>query len=279
MLQGLGLHRRLLILLAGGCAPLGGCLVQKHSEVLEKSGYIHIKPDPSHIDSPEVIDWQVGPLHRKTVTKGISFRVNFPRIPRDYFSRLITDYKIDSWIVDVRRRTSGSTKSLQRFYVPIVNDTSLALGGSSYKVRPRKDIIARIYYADAAVSKRFEEFHCPALGHNLVIRDVDLLRRRPFGRSITIASKRGKPFNQKIHQYAGSRSVVNGGKSLTGEYSASIAFYNYKDRKIMSNFHDLKNVVRASSETHSVVQGCANFRIPAEKPHSFPIKGIFGRGR
>ena len=255
---------------------LGGCLFLPEAEIVEKNGYFYIKPKRLHIDDPSIIDWPVGPLRNRTLSKGIEFRIHLPKIPDDELLKIIQAYKIDSWIINIRRKSSGSVKTLRYFYIPIVNQASMAIQGSTtHKPHQRKDVNIKVYYVDAAVSDRFEHFQCPALGHNLVIREARLLERKSFDRFITIQSKTGSPFQHRADRYQSSSSKINGGKSLLGEYSVEIALYNSLDKRLFSNFYALKNVVKVSVERTRAIAGCANFKIPKEDDSTFILKEIF----
>ena len=251
-----------------------GCIFNEESEVIDRNGYFYIVPKPSHIDAPSVSDWPVGPLGRVVISKGFLFRVNLPYIPTHYLRRLIDEHEIDSWIVNVRRKSYGSNKSLEHLYIPIVNEASLAIkGSSSYRMTQKKTFVLRIYYADAAMSDRFEGLMCPALGHNLALKDADLLKRKSFQRFITIRSKIGVPFNRKVLKYNISNNKINGGKSLLGEYSIEVALYSFKKKRIFSNFYDLKNVIKVSVERPKAIKGCSNFKIPEkDEEATFPLK-------
>ena len=258
---------------------LGGCIFTPEAEVVEKNGYFYIKPNRMHIDDPSIIEWPVGPLGNKILSKGIEFRVYLPKVPVKHLDKIIRSYELDSWIINIRRKSSGSIKSLKYFYVPIVNQASLAIQGSRlYQTHQREYVTIKVYYVDAAISDRFENFQCPALGHNLVINDVRLLERKSFDRFITIQSKTGAPFNHKVDKYQSSSSKINGGKFLLGEYSVEIALYSSKNKKLFSNFYGLKNVVKIGVEKAQVVQGCANFKAPPEDDEpTFILKEIFSK--
>ena len=176
-----------------------------------------------------------------------------------------------------KKSSSGTKKSLENFYVPFVNETSLAIkGSSSYKTIQRKSIVLRVYYVAAAMSGRFEKLMCPALGHNLLLRSVDLLERKSFDRILTVSSKFGTPFNRKAFKYKISDNKINGGKSLLGEYSAEVALYSSKKKRVFSTFYDLANIVKVSLETPKSIRGCSNFKIPKQKDTSmFPLKNVF----
>ena len=256
-----------------------GCFFKREvSEILERSGYFYIVPKPAYIDDPSIIDWTVGPLGKTVLSKGFSFKIHLPYVPPSALRKLIDDHKIDSWIINIRKKSSGSDKSLRYFYTPIINNASLAIGGSSAsKTYQKKQFTVHIFYADAAISERFASLSCPALRHNLVLNNIELLKRKSFNRFVTVQSKIGSPFNQKVLQYNIAGNKINGGKSLTGEYSVHLAFYSFKKKRIFSNFYDLKNVIKVSGERPKVVKGCLNFRVPSrdeESPGTFPFKSF-----
>ena len=251
-----------------------GCVSEEVSEVIDKNGYFYISPKPAFISDSSVIDWNVGPLGRVSLSKGLLFKINLPHIPEEHLRNLINEYNIDSWIVNIRKKASGSIKSMQYFYIPIVNEASVLIkGSSSYRLSQKKSFITRVYYVDAAMSERFENFSCPALGHNLVLKDAALLKRKSFNRFIVVQSKGGVPFKRKVVKYQVSGNKVNGGKSLIGEYSAEIALYNSKNKRLFSNFYDLQNVIKATVERAKSIKGCTNFKIPKKSQDSdFSLK-------
>ena len=141
---------------------LVSCTGEK-SEVTETNGYYYIKPRPSFVSEPRIVDWKVGPLRRQSLSKGFSFKINLPYIEDEHLQKFIDDYQIDSWIIGVRRRSSGVNKSLEHFYVPLIDETSQRKKGSSFRINQKKYFVVKIYYADAALSSRFEQLMCPGL--------------------------------------------------------------------------------------------------------------------
>ncbi len=257
---------------------LVGCLSPEISDIVEKSGYYYIKPRPAYINDVEVVDWHVGVLGKTTISKGILVKSYLPKIPKKTLHKFISDYKINAWVVRIRKRSSGITRTLQSFYVPIINETSLVIKrNSSYRINQREMFVARVYYVDASMSGRFEKLTCPALGHNLVLKDVELLKRKSFDRFITVKSKTGSPFNRKVAKYQISENKINGGKSLKGEYSIEVALYDFKRKRVFSNFYDLANIVKISVERSISIRGCTNFKVPPKKNDREigPSRGIF----
>ena len=242
------------------------CLFNKSSDIVEKNGLYYIKPRPAYISHVKIVDWHVGALRRTTVSKGMLVKVALPNISREILKKFVLDYSIDSWLVKVKKKSAGINKSLKTFSIPIINEASLLIKGSAaYRINQRKKFIVRIYYVDAALSERFEKFLCPGLGHNLVLRDVELLKRKSFDRLITVQVKAGTHFNSKVFRYQISANKINGGKSLKGEYSIEIALYSAKKKKIFSNFYDLANIIKVSLERTQVIKGCSNFQIPRKE--------------
>ena len=249
------------------------CFFNTVSDVVEKNGHFYIKPRSALIDNSQIIKWPVGPSKKVVISKGFLFDLYLPQIPNETISKLFHDYQIDSWIVSLKKTSSGSEKPLESFHIPFINETSLAIKGSlSYKANQRKKIILRVYYTAAAMSERFERFTCPVSGHNLILKDIKLLERKSFDQTINVSSKFGTPFNRKVFQYTMSNNKVNGGKSLLGEYWAELALYSSRKKRIFSNFYGLANAIRVGLEMPKPIKGCSNFKIPKRDALDFPLK-------
>ena len=235
------------------------------SEIFERENGLYLRVRPFFLGHLKVLDWKVGPHKKKqTLSKGLAFRVNLPVLKSRDLKRLIDEYGANAWLVRIGRTSNGMTKILSHFYVPFIDRIDLPRK-KLVKLNQKKYFVVSLYYTDAARSSRFENFPCPALGHNLVIQSSSLEKNVPSGELILIDSKSGRPLQSKTSIYEVTGNKIDGGRSLRGEFFAEIALFDHKRERFFGNFYRAENLVKVRTESPRFVGSCANFKIPEKK--------------
>ncbi|GAB4019660.1 MAG: hypothetical protein Fur0010_21880 [Bdellovibrio sp.] len=248
-----------------------GC--EKKSEYSVKDGIVTILPTNVGAESAEVIPWTVGILGKVKVAKGINIKVAFPQLEKEAIEDLVKNRGVNSWLIRVRRRHFGRSEILGFLYVPI------ALPGandSSVRVKQTKGGFFSVYYAAAALSSRFEKFDCPAFDHNLWIDDIEVYNDKSAGNMIATSPSEMEIISAKVEAFSYSPITLNGGKSLTGEYVIDLALYNHQSKRKVSNYLELDQKIKVSTELPVHIEGCAGFKIPQREEDSSK-KFKFGR--
>lgn len=241
----------LLILTLSSCKDI--------SQYLRKGEKATIVPSGTSIAKGEVVTWKVGLLRRQRVSKGIKVKLNFPQLDKADLEDLISELKIDGWLVRVRQRTLVTSQTLDQFYIPLLIPD---LGKSDLKIKQVESGFVNLYYSAAAISGRFENFQCPAFGHRRKITKFKVIDIKGADRSIRGDKKGGIRFMEKINTYDYKPLSINIGKTMNGEYFFEIALFNKEKKLRKSNWYTLHQAIKVSGEKLVALKGCKNFKIP-----------------
>ena len=226
-----------------------------------------MKFDSLKIKDLRVVPWTVGKgFLKQSISKGFIVSINFPELNRQELMELYKKKRVDSWIIKVERNTVRKGKEvIGYFMVPLRVQTNKGLRISSSRL-----IRFRVYYAAASVSPRFQLFSCPAFEHNLQMVKFDIRKARSVQESIAI--RRMNKMKGKIESAGFASLEFNGGMSLKGEYTTSVALFNSDSRVFMSEYVPVRDTISVTGERPVVIRGCGNFiisdRDEQKKEHS-----------
>lgn len=235
----------------------------KKSEIKFTENAFYINPKETGISGVKIEKWRVGPLRKQELSKGVTAYISFPQLKREDLERLISEFGIDSWLVKVKKRSFSVNTTLGYLYIPLI------VPGTQGRNKNRRHQIKKgtfsVYYSAAAISKRFENFECPAFSHDRYVDKVSI-----DGRAVTLDQLFAGPLEEtyigaKVTEYSYSGNILNGGQSIEGEYTVEIALYNHKDKKKKSNFIELVEAMNITSERRRAISGCEGFQIPAKE--------------
>ena len=245
---------------------------QKYSTYIEDSDQmVSIIPSDTGIKNIDIIDWKVGPGFKQKVSKGVMVKVSFPHLRRDDIIKLNKNKKVDSWLLRVTRISTMKREVIGYLYasmlVPVMRG-----------VVPNTTGYFCIYYAAAALSPRFENFHCPAFNHQKVINELSLEKRKFETSKIIISPHDRLGAKGRIHKFGLKPITLNGGMALEGRYTLEIAAYSQNEKSIKSRFVEFPEIIVVKSETDQSIKGCVNFRPSATKEEEDKIRRFkFGR--
>jgi hypothetical protein len=224
-----------------------------------------LTPYGMHINKVEVIDWKVGAGFKQVVSKGLRFRVSLPILDSEDLDNMHKSTRTNGWIVRLTRRGSLRAKAIGRMYIPLV-------GGRTGGRRPifssgnqQEEAHFEVFYAAASPSKRFENFICPAFGHNLVIKEVDIIKLKEVSSKITPSSTMNRKVRGKCQKFSFRPALFNGGPKLAGRYKVEIAAYDYNKKVRRSSYVEFPEEVKVYKEVRKPIRGCSGFKIPKRK--------------
>ena len=251
-----------LLLLLGAC--------QKAELVKTKHGLV-MRFSSSQIEEVRNIPWSVGQgFMKQQISKGFMAVITLPDLGDDDLSYLYNAKKVDSWLVKIERTTVRRGREfIGHFMVPLKVQTQKNL-----RISLTTDIRFRVYYAAASVSSRLQRFPCPAFGHNLKLANFHIHSSDSIQESLVI---RGREMIRGKMETAGFVSLeFNGGASLQGEYSVSLALYNSSSKVLMSRYVPVRDTIAILEEYPIGIEGCGNFVIPAKsnKGHRRSLRDI-----
>lgn len=235
----------------------------KKSEIKFTENAFYINPINTGLTDVRVEKWRVGPNRDQEVSKGVTVFVSFPLLERDELERLVTEFGIDSWLIKVKKRSFSVNTTLGYVYIPLI------VPGTQGKNKNRRHQIKKgtfsVYYSAAAISKRFENFECPAFNHNRYVEDWTI-NKRPITLDQIFAGPLEETYiGAKVTEYSYSGNILNGGQSIEGDYTVEIALYNHKEKKKKSNYIELVEVLNISAERQRQISGCEGFQIPTKE--------------
>lgn len=247
--------------------------------VFERDSYgnIVIKSHQLKIEDADIEEWRVGPLKRQKITKGIRLGIKFPVMEVEDLQTLGREKEVDSWLIRVKKRGNVGTNVMGYFYVPLVQKGS---GGSSLRVKQFQKGFFYVFYAAAAMSKRFELLACPAFNHRKVIENIDLSPALGKEKTFTVSKVSLGVLSAKIEKFGYHKMIFNGGMDLTGEYFIELAFYNSEKKERKSDWVEVSERVTVESEREKEVKGCVGSEVPP-RPKSDDVDPVqkykFGR--
>lgn len=252
-----------LLLLSSACS--------RGTKVVNTAESTTIEIDKSGITEAVDIPWHVGrPDRDAQVSKGMRIEVTFPNLSDSELKMLHEEFGMDSWVVKVNRVQSGNRQLLGYFYVPLIYQKS---GGLS--LRSVSSGVIQVLYNDAAPSKRFSEFPCPAFGHNLIIGESTLDTSEEA--TVTATKGRKRPLNVKLEKLEFGAIRFNGGKSLQGIYWTELALFDSGKGETLSDFSQLGGKLVINSEKSVAIKGCSDFAIPKRDEDGGTKDFKFGR--
>ncbi len=247
------LSLQLIILLSLGCT--------RYSEFIKTDKKIMIRPIGAEIEKVSPIAWRVGPRRKQKISKGFEIKIKFPELEKDRLRTLLLETDINSWLVTLRKRTLTRNRVLSRSYIPLVTPGTNRFAAKG-RMKQMKYGFLRVFYPAAALSKRFENFPCPALKHSLLISKFKLETLSKPKEVMTISPARKKRVYYPLHPFRYDPRSINGGDSLTGNYEIEIAFFNYESKTLFSDHYKLIQRVKILKEKSVEIVGCENFKIP-----------------
>lgn len=232
-----------------------------------------IVPYDIKLTEAKIIDWKVGPGFKIVISKGFQLAFDFPILPTEAVSDLVTTKGVNSWVVRVIKYGKRGRRVLGYLYYPIKGNDKKRL---SFGTQQIKSGAVSIFYAAASMSSRFRNFQCPAFDHNLSIEDMVLVEEGPAQRFLVSASESRK-IRGKIERFSLRPAIFNGEITLAGSYEIELAFYNSDTQVRKSNFVKIPGKVVVKREMKHILRGCQGVTIPPRDEGSG--KGNFKFGR
>lgn len=248
---------------------LGAC--SRGTKVTSTPESTTIEVEESGITDAVDIPWNVGrPERDAQVSKGMRLEITFPILSESELKSLNKEYNMDSWLLRINRVQNGNRQVLGHLYVPLVYQKSAGVS-----LRSVSSGVIQILYSDAAPSKRFSEFPCPAFGHSLRIGDTTLDTSAES--TITATKGRKRPLPVKAEKLEFGALGFNGGKSLQGIYWTEIALFDSVRGETLSDFSNLGGKLAINTEKSIAINGCSDFAIPKREEDGGLKEFKFGR--
>lgn len=208
----------------------------------------HLNP---HIESVHHNQWKVGKSFEHKISKSLTLVIKFNPFETEDADYLYKRFGVDSWIVKLEQHSSSQTKTIGFIQVPF-NSTNR---GRVRGVRQINSVSVNLVYAAAYMSERFRNFKCPAFGHDKIIDEHQLIEIENAPESLNIGG--ATRLNDKPSMIELTPTDYNMGHSLKGKYLFSMALYNSKSGKTVSEFLALRNVLEVSKEKRIEIASCA----------------------
>lgn len=251
----------LLSLITFGVEMITSCTKEYSSYQQDpKYGSITITPKNSKLTKVKQIVWKVGPLFKQSVSKGFLMELSFPQLENSDFKHLLSSNKINSWLVEIEKETIMGNESIGFVQIPIYATTKRAK--TIYNYRQIKSGFIRVLYHAAIPSSRFENFQCPAFGHDYILEGPGMIEKKRPTEKLVVSPVYERELTQTVEPFSLVPIALSGGTTLTGKYIAKIALYDGPNKTIRSNFLQLENEIVINKESHKKITGCENFEIP-----------------
>ncbi len=220
--------------------------------LLENGTPILTIPDLS-ISSVDIVKWRVGVGMRKTLSKGINFKLKMPHLGEDDLIKLNRKYKIDSWLIQIDKKSSLGSKKIGQLVVPFFSRSGIM--SSSGAINQIDEMFINIYYNAVLGPRNMENMYCPPQGHNKMINDFNVLEM-DTAKVLRITKKESRSVLGKLNTVSYSIGTVSGGKGLTGKFYISLALFNSVRKTRMTNFIQASGVIEVLSEMEKIIPGC-----------------------
>ena len=244
-----------------------------------QSNSVAIGVNNLQIVKSKIIDWQVGIGSKNLISKGVTITLTLPILQSQDLSDLLEKRGANAWLLRLSRDTAQGRRVVGKIYVPLTSADNTRR--TSLKISQLSPITIAVHYAAAAISQRFENFACPAFGHQRVISGVTISRPGTKSSDLIVSSISYHSSREgNIEKYSFRTPVLNGGETLQGSYLLEVAAYNYQEKRLKSNYSEYTQRLDIGPEMQRPLKGCSNFTIP---PAPVEEKGLrqfkFGGGQ
>lgn len=229
------------------------------SKVESGEGFVKVFPENMDLHKEVIVPWHVGPKKDQKLSKGFRVSIRFPKLDLSALDDIINRFNVDSWLIVVKRKNLATSTIVGQVFIPI--SIPGRFSDSKFRRLQMENGFVSIYFAAAAISKRFESFPCPALGHNRLIDSIEVEtvgEIEPFYISVSELQR----ISGKVVEFGYDSTILNGGQSLQGDYTFEVALYNSESKNIMSNFVQSPDILKVTKERIIDITGCENFVIP-----------------
>ncbi len=235
----------------------------KEAEIKFKGSSYYLDMEMAKLNSTKVDKWRVGPLRKQLVSKGVTTNISFPQIDRESLDRLITEFGVNAWLIRVRRRAYSVNTTVGYIYIPLVVPGTQS--ENKYRRHQIKGGVFSLFFSAAAVSKRFENFECPAFNHDRLITSVDISTSGNSNEVLYNGVTDNVAVQAPVVEFNYAGNILNAGESLVGDYDVDLALYNFKLKERKSNFVTLNTSVAIKKESRITINGCEGFKIPPKE--------------
>ena len=222
----------------------------KHAEVSRDAMGVQITPVEMDISHLNEIEWLVGNPKEVEVSQSFTFLVDMPKIKQEDLDYLTEQKGVDAWILRLIVYRGSETQDLGSMYT-LFRPRKLSRGTQG--AGAASSVSMKVYYAAAYASERFRMFKCPAFGHDLKIKKMEV---KGENEAFELSIGQTSPYLEKSQLVELTPSSFNGGNSLVGDYYVEIAPYNSKKKIIYSGFKRLKKYVSVSREEKIRIKSC-----------------------
>jgi hypothetical protein len=238
----------LLLLLVSSCA------VKVKLDQLDKN--YTLKDANFYIGDYEHNGWKVGNDKLTTISKGFMITIFYPKLP-NAIQKALKEKGADSWAIEVVRISPiGGQEVIGYIKVPFFH--TIATYYIPFVTHTHNKIFVKIIYAAASPSKRFQEFECPAFGHDRKISEYSYDSLDPIA-NLTVFPKGRVNAPLKEIVSGGFQAIeFNGGTTLKGKYFARFALLDSRDKTLYSDYQESDNILFIENEDRVIIPGCRN---------------------
>lgn len=211
------------------------------------NGLHYIKNLNFKLSDLKELEWEVGRKRDKTISQGIFFEIEIPKLGKDQIETLYTKYGIDSWLFKVEKQTRRGSQDIGHIEYRLSNFSNAT---SSFSVK--------ILYHAASISADFRRFHCPAFKHRALIKDLDFVSYDKGSKALYTTSN--KRLKSKTVRPSFTTISFSAGTSLKGKIIAKLAFFNSQRKKIFGDFVASKNAIVIPEEQKVDLPTCIGIK-------------------
>jgi hypothetical protein len=219
----------------------------KWHEVKEGNGILYIDNAESEIHSLSETQWKVGKKKNKTISKGIRFKFDIPKISSEGALKLSKKHRVDSWIFRIVKKSRGKLQNLGNIAYDLANISSAT-----------NDITVRIFYHAASISQVYRNFKCPAFSHRYKLNQFEI--QDSIKATSDIFASRGKRLAGRYIKPSFAPVIFSSGLTLIGNYTVEYALFNSAEKKLYSKWYKANNSIDVISEGRVSVPSCAGVK-------------------
>jgi len=199
--------------------------------------------DKLSINYAKLLPWTVGPKARQKVTMGFKVSLELPELSKKDKRELQLKRKVDSLLVEIKRRYKGHMLPIGAITVPI----------EKYK----DEVYFTILYFAASIRPMFTDYICVPYNLSYLAKSIKIKGRTLDNQEIFISTSYEKKYLNETMPFTYNNQSFISGKNLAGDYYFRFAFFDSINKELKSAFYDFPNYVSVDDETKVDIIGCS----------------------
>tara|TARA_R110002072_G_scaffold1989_5_gene16659 strand:+ start:119375 stop:120118 length:744 start_codon:yes stop_codon:yes gene_type:complete len=221
---------------------------QKTHEVIRYDRKAKLKPQQLEVNKVSPVPWNMGKDGKFEITKGFQVKLEIPKISKADIEYLISEFKIDSYLLSIKRVVQGVKVPIGSMTIPFTSMAKL------------KDIYFYIFHYAAAIRKSHTDYICPPYNLSFKSKSFEIKEMKSLKKELDVSTLYEKKASGDILPFKFNNQIFVAGKRVSGDYHFELNFFNSMQRQIKSSTFEYDQIVRVSNESKVSIPGCETYR-------------------